>query len=88
MAALRARFATRTRGDAERVVAYAEAGDRGALRELCHAISGTAGMFGFRALGEAAGAVEDAIDAGRSGNELDSLVAQLLAEVERLPQER
>lgn len=85
MEALRRRFAVRTRGDAELVIAYAKIDDRNALRDLCHAIAGTAGMFRFNALGEAAGAVEDAIDTHAADPLLQSLVVQLLAEIERLP---
>ncbi|HSX56710.1 MAG TPA: Hpt domain-containing protein [Sphingomonas sp.] len=88
MAGLRERFAARTRGEAELVAAYARSGDRNALRDLCHAIAGTAGMFGFSTLGEAAGAVEDAIDEKAADDVLAHGVAHLLAQVERLPQGR
>lgn len=85
MEALRQRFAARTRGDAKLIIAYAKVDDRNTLRDLCHAIAGTAGMFGFSALGEAASTVEDAIDAHAADMVLESLVTRLLAEIERLP---
>ncbi len=88
MAVLRERFAVRARGDAGLVEAHARNGDRSALRDLCHALAGTAGMFGFSALGDAAGAVEDAVDEGVAEVQLQHLVTQLLAEVQRLPQGR
>jgi HPt (histidine-containing phosphotransfer) domain-containing protein len=77
METLRQRFTACTRGEADLVAAYTKIGDRNALRDLCHAIAGTAGMFGFRALGE----VEDAIDAYAADMVLESLATQLLAEL-------
>jgi len=85
MEALRQRFAARTRGDAKLIIAYAKVDDRNRLRDLCHAIAGTAGMFRFIALGDAASAVEDAIDAHAADLLLQSRIMQLLAEIERLP---
>lgn len=88
MAALRERFAARTRSEARQIALHARNGDRNALRDTCHAIAGTAGMFAFSALGEAARSVEDAIEGGVAEDVLQRLVAQLLTEVERLPQGR
>jgi HPt (histidine-containing phosphotransfer) domain-containing protein len=85
MEALRQRFVARTRGDAKLIIAYAKVDDRNTLRDLCHAIAGTAGMFRFSALGDAASAVENAIDTHAANPLLESLVTQLLSEIERLP---
>lgn len=88
MGALRERFVARARGEAKLVAVYAGNNDRTALSDLCHSLAGTAGMFGFSALGEAARKVEDAIDWNAAEERLQGLVGELLAEVGRLPQGR
>lgn len=88
MAALRERFAARALGQADLIAGHAETGDRTGLRELCHGMAGTAGTFGFAPLGEAARAVEEAIDEAADDSLLERLTGQLLAELSKLPQGR
>lgn len=54
-------------------VAFAEA------RKLCHRLRGTAGCYGFHAVGEAAGRVEDELDGRRSPRVLPPHELALLA---------
>ncbi len=49
----------------------------GVARSAAHRLRGTAGSYGFAALGEAAGRIEDALDEGMRGAELVALVAAL-----------
>jgi HPt (histidine-containing phosphotransfer) domain-containing protein len=48
-------------------------------RRAAHRLRGTAGSYGFAALGEAAGRIEDAIDDGAPDPELRALLPPLAA---------
>lgn len=79
IAALRERFVARMA--AERVVIAAELarGGWGVVRDLCHGLSGLAGMFGLAPIGDAARAVEDAVDDGAPPEAVRELAEVLLA---------
>lgn len=65
------------------IIDAVEAGDLDGAKRCCHKLRGTAGSFGEFAVGEAAGALEDAIDLqlGGGSDDLTPLVARLRAEV-------
>lgn len=75
---LRLRFCARLSGDVEALQAAAAAGDRAAIRAICHRMAGAGGMFGFAALSAAASEAEEAIDAGAAGPALTLSVARVL----------
>ncbi|MGN3973629.1 Hpt domain-containing protein [Tsuneonella sp. SYSU-LHT278] len=52
--------------------------DLPALASLAHRLAGNAGMFGFAAIGEAALAVEEAIDAGHDPHHATDELLKLL----------
>ncbi|QCB54870.1 Hpt domain-containing protein [Sphingopyxis sp. PAMC25046] len=58
------------------------------LAAPCHSLAGRAGMFGYTAIGDAARAVEEAIDAQASRGEIEHLAAELLDRLNRLRQDR
>jgi HPt (histidine-containing phosphotransfer) domain-containing protein len=62
MAVLRERFVERARADAAALQEAAADGDRVALRQLAHGLAGNAGLFGHAELGQAAKALEIALD--------------------------
>jgi HPt (histidine-containing phosphotransfer) domain-containing protein len=78
MAQLRERFRTRAADDRERIAAALDAGDLREIHRLAHALSGSAGVFGFPQVSEDAAAVENAIDEARPAGEIGALCAQLL----------
>lgn len=78
MAALRERFMEQTVREAKAIADHAEAGQWDEVRQLCHGLAGRAGMFGFAPLGEAAHAVEQAIDAGSPRKWLDPLIFRVV----------
>lgn len=88
MAEFRARFLARARADARGLGCALAAGDRASVRDLCHGLSGNAGMFGFPDLGALAQAVEEAVDRGAGMDEIGALAAPLLDRIAALPQER
>jgi PAS domain S-box-containing protein len=61
------------------VRAALEGGDAGAVAQLAHKLRGSAGMFGFTSVSEAAGHVEDGCRGGLSRADLGRLVADLEA---------
>ncbi len=63
-ASLAARFRLRAMGDAQRLRAATAASDRETVAMIAHALSGTAGTFGFAAIGEHAAALEAAVETG------------------------
>ena len=75
---LRLRFCARLSGDIAALAAAAEAGDRQAIRGVCHRIAGAGGMFGFAALSAAASEAEEAIDGGQTPEMLAPHVARVL----------
>jgi len=88
MAEFRARFIVRAAEDAARIRHALDAGDFARLREVCHGLSGNAGMFGFAELGVSAQAVEEAIDAGTPEGPLRGLAAALLDRLAALDERR
>ncbi|KQW82948.1 Hpt domain-containing protein [Brevundimonas sp. Root1279] len=60
LAPLRTKFRERTIDDAQRLRDAAAAGDRGRpdAERIVHGLAGSAGMFGFEDLGDAAGALD------------------------------
>ena len=88
MAEFRDRFLARAHGDAESIGSALARGDLGAIRSLCHGLSGNAGMFGFADVGTLAQAVEEAVDRGADADEVRGLTAPLLERIAQLDQER
>ena len=78
MAALRARFVDQARDEAAAIACHVAAGEWQSVRDICHGLAGRAGMFGFAALGDAARAVEEAIDEGAPPERLALLADALL----------
>jgi HPt (histidine-containing phosphotransfer) domain-containing protein len=86
LAALQTRFRVRAGDEAVRLIGALAAGDRAELLRTSHAIAGSAGMFDFPALGEAALAVEAAIDAEDSDEQLAAPAGRLIAALEAIAQ--
>lgn len=59
---LRARFAGRSQADREALQTAWAAGDRDALQRLSHGLAGSAGLFGYPDLSNAARGLEEALD--------------------------
>ncbi|HZF95364.1 MAG TPA: Hpt domain-containing protein [Allosphingosinicella sp.] len=78
MQSLRLRFCARLTEDIAALQAAAEAGDRAAIRAVCHRMAGAGGMFGFADLSAAASEAEEAVDAGEAGDALSRRVGQVL----------
>ena len=88
MAALAARFAAQAGETATVIKAFLV---RQAWTELagpCHSLAGRAGMFGHADVGDAARAVEEAIDAGGAPDEIAQLTTVLLDRLRALRQSR
>jgi HPt (histidine-containing phosphotransfer) domain-containing protein len=64
MEALRIRFRVRALHEADQLEAALAGNDRATLERLAHSLAGTAGLFGYRAIGEAAAAVDGAFARG------------------------
>lgn len=88
MAEFRARFLARAAEDARRIAQALEAGDWATVRDVCHGISGNAGMFGFPDVGAAAQRVERAIGAGTPDKDVHALANPLLLQLEALGENR
>lgn len=58
------------------------------LIEPCHSLAGRAGMFGYPVIGDAARALEEAIEAKVAPTEKERLAAELLDCLQPLRQER
>lgn len=86
LAALQARFRMRAGDEAVRLTGALATGDRAELLRVSHAIAGSAGMFDFPDLGEAAMAVEAAIDAQASEEELATPAGKLINELKAIAQ--
>lgn len=78
LAALAERFAAQAAETGVAIEDSLERGDRAELSRLSHSLAGRAGMFGYGAIGDAARAVEEAIDAGRSPDDVNGLTRDLL----------
>ena len=86
MKELRQRFVMRTISDRTLLVAAIHSGDWSDVRRLAHGLSGSAGVFGFSAVGLDAQALEEAIDAGEDKRRLLDLGLALLDRLERVDQ--
>ena len=85
MAGLRLRFIDRAARDRGAVEAALAQEDRSSLRHLAHGLAGTAGIFGFAAIGQAAQQVEDLLDEDSPWTAISAAGGEL---VERLDQAR
>lgn len=74
---LAARFRSRALADGDRLRAALAASDRATVGAIAHALSGSAGTFGFAAISSHAAALELAVEAG--DDRLDGAAEPLLA---------
>jgi chemotaxis protein histidine kinase CheA len=93
MAALAAEYAAELPGLIEELTALvkAAAADPAAVPQACaaaHRLRGTAGSYGFLAVGEAAGRIEDALEAGTDTAPALALAALALAALAPQPPAR
>jgi HPt (histidine-containing phosphotransfer) domain-containing protein len=88
MAELRERFVTRMVAERVEIEAELARGGWGAVRDVCHGLSGLAGVFGLAPIGDAARAVEDAVNDGASAEAIRALGAVLLARMKDADQGR
>lgn len=88
MAVLRQRFVERAVAEQSAIRAALARGDWPSLRDLAHGLSGRAGMFGFPDLGEAAQALEEAIEADAAPAGRRQLADRLALLLEAAAQER
>jgi HPt (histidine-containing phosphotransfer) domain-containing protein len=88
LAALRERFVTHAVAEIFAIRMALGQSDWSRLRDLTHGLSGRAGMFGFPALGEAAAALEEAIEADVAPAERRQLAEQLIASLDAAAQGR
>jgi HPt (histidine-containing phosphotransfer) domain-containing protein len=79
MAALRERFVARMAVERVEIEAELARGGWVAVRDVCHGLSGLAAVFGLAPIGDAARAVEDAVDDGAPPEAVRALAAVLLA---------
>ncbi|RYD45528.1 MAG: hypothetical protein EOP63_00755 [Sphingomonadales bacterium] len=84
LAAIAERFAAQAGETAEEISAALEREDWSELARLSHSLAGRAGMFGYAAIGEAARRVEEARDAGLSGDMIARLTRDLLVKMAEL----
>jgi HPt (histidine-containing phosphotransfer) domain-containing protein len=84
LAAIAERFAAAAGESAAAIEAALGREDWSELARLCHSLAGRAGMFGHAEIGDAARAVEEAVDGGLSGSELAALTRDLLGRMELL----
>lgn len=84
LAAIAERFAAQAGETAKEIGAALEREDWSELARLSHSLAGRAGMFGYAAIGEAARRVEEAGDAGLSGDMIASLTQDLLVKMAQL----
>ncbi len=79
---LAARFRIRALADGDRLRAALAASDRATVGVIAHALSGSAGTFGFAAISSHAAALETALDAGE--DRLEEAMKPLLAALDAL----
>lgn len=84
LAAIAERFAAQAGETAAEIAAALDREDWSELARLSHNLAGRAGMFGYAAIGEAARGVEEAVDAGLSGDTIASLAQDLLVKMAEL----
>ena len=66
MAPLRARFLARAATEADALQQALDKGDAATLETLVHGLAGSAGLFGFQAIGEAAVRIDTVFAEGRA----------------------
>lgn len=88
LAVLAARFAVEATDSIDFIGACLARRDWTDLSARCHSLAGRAGMFGQAQLGEAARAVEEAIDAQETASVIEPLTLALLHQLRALPQVR
>jgi HPt (histidine-containing phosphotransfer) domain-containing protein len=88
LAQLRQRFLADCAEQAQAIRSAMDAREWMAVRDLCHSLSGRAGMFGFAAVGLAAQRLEERIDEDASEDERRRLAGGLLERLDGLPQGR
>ena len=81
IAELSARFSAQAGAERDALVAALAAGDRAALLSRAHKLAGTAGMFGFDDIGEAAFALETAAETGADCTGPARTLADMLGEI-------
>jgi len=84
LAAIAERFAAQAGETATEIAAALGREDWSELARLGHSLAGRAGMFGYGAIGDAARRVEEAVDAGLSGEEIAGLIRDLLGHLAEL----
>ncbi|WP_447765551.1 Hpt domain-containing protein [Sphingopyxis panaciterrae] len=84
LAAIAERFAAQAAETSAAIAAALDGEDRSELARLTHSLAGRAGMLGYGAIGNAARAVEEAVDAGFSGDAITGLTQDLLSELVQL----
>lgn len=84
LAAVAERFAAQAAATAAEIAAARDREDWSELARLSHSLAGRAGMFGYGAIGDAARAVEEAVDAGLADDETLRLTQDLLAQMAAL----
>ena len=88
ISALRERFVARMATERVVIADELDRGGWGAVRDVCHGLSGLAAMFGLAPIGDAARAVEDAVDDGAPPEAIRALAAVLLALMKEADQGR
>lgn len=78
LAAIAERFAAQAAETAADIGAALDRQDWSELARLGHSLAGRAGMFGYGRIGDAARRVEEAVDAGFSGEAITKLTQDLL----------
>ena len=84
LAAIAERFAAQAGETAAEISAALDREDWSELARLGHSLAGRAGMFGYGAIGEAARAVEEAVNAGLSNEMIACLTQDLLRRMAEL----
>jgi HPt (histidine-containing phosphotransfer) domain-containing protein len=84
LAAIAERFAAQAGETAADIGAALDRENWSELAQLGHSLAGRAGMFGYGAIGEAARAVEEAVNAGLSNEMIAGLTQDLLRRMAEL----
>ncbi|HET6526331.1 Hpt domain-containing protein [Sphingopyxis sp.] len=84
LAAIAERFAAQMGDTAAEIRTSLDCEDWSELARLSHSLTGRAGMFGYGAIGDAARRVEEAVDAGLSGDAIAGLTRDLLTQMAAL----
>jgi HPt (histidine-containing phosphotransfer) domain-containing protein len=81
MAPLRARFLTRAEAEVEAMEQALADGDQGTLEKLVHGLAGSAGLFGFKGISEAAVRIDTVYANGETpdADQVRDLIVQVRA---------